>query len=373
MRSKLHILHVIDTLYPFGGTPVKLLYQALNSSGNFRFTICCIVDEGELALKFREAGVEVIALNYRKNYDLRQLRAIMRIIRERDIDIVHTHFARSNTYGRIAALLIGKPMIVSEHGVPRNTWLPMYSFDSILNLFTSGHISNSKATLRSAQRTIHFGRKNMSVIYNGVPEPAEEVPKIPRDDMRLEFGLRPSDFIVLYVGGLTFWRNHIRLVKAASKLRLSIPEIKVIFIGEGPAFASLKDAVKELNLEEYVLFWKYLERGEVHRFMRCADIYVNPAISEGFGIATVEAMLSKLPVICANSSSLPELIDNNKEGLLFEPKNTEELSQCILDLYQSKKKRKDFGQAARETALEKFSIEQFVGAFEQKYLSMVKS
>jgi len=107
--------------------------------------------------------------------------------------------------------------------------------------------------------------------------------------------------------------------------------------------------------------------------MRCADIYVNPAISEGFGIATVEAMLSKLPVICANSGSLPELIDNNKEGLLFEPKNTEELSECILDLYQSKKKRKDFGQAARETALEKFSIEQFVGAFEQKYLSMVKS
>ena len=373
MGSKLHILHIIETLNPFGGTPVKLLYQVLNSSGNFRFTICCIVDEGGLAPKFREAGVEVIALNYRKNYDLRQLRAIMRIIRERDIDIVHTHFARSNTYGRIAALLIGKPLIVSEHGILRNTTRAMYFFDNFLNLFTSRNVSNSSATLRSVKKTVFLNRANMSVIHNGVPDAFGEPLAVSRNKWRQEYGFRPDDFIILEVGGHISVRNQVTLIEAVSKLRGSIPRMKVVLIGDGPEHNTLKELVATYKLEDQVFLWGYLERGEVHRFMRCADIYVNPAISEGFGIATVEAMLSKLPVICANSGSLPELIDNNKEELLFEPKNTEELSQCILDLYQSKKKREDFGQAARETALEKFSIEQFVGAFEQKYLSMVKS
>lgn len=373
MSSKIHILHIIDRLYPFGGTAVKLLYQVLNSSQNFKFTICCLVEAGGLAKKFLDTGVDVITLNYKKNYDLRQISDIMRIINERNIDIVHTHFARSNTYGRIAALFTGKPMILSEHAIPRNTALPMFFFDSFLNLFTSYNISNSYATLKSVKKTVFLNRGNMSVIYNGVPDTFKDQPGISHKQLRQEYGFNSDDFIILYVGGFTNWRNHIALIEAVSKLQPRIPRIKMVLIGDGPEYNSLKGLVKKYKLEDKVFILGYLGREKVLQFMSCADIYVNSAILEGFGIATVEAMLCELPVICANSGSLPELIDHNKEGLLFEPKKTEELSQCILELYHSEKKRNDLGKAARKKALNKFNIEQFVRAFEKKYLSMVES
>ena len=372
MEAKVHILHVIESLNPFGGTPVKLYYQVLNSAAHLKFTMCCVVSAGGLADKFEELGIEVIALNYRRNYNLHQARNIIRIIRERNVDIVHTHFARSNTYGRIAAILQGKPMIVSEHGIPRNTSLPMYFFDSLLNLFTSHHISNSQATLCSARKTVLLNRKNMSVIHNGIPDTFKELLRISMEDLKQEFGFRPNDFIILDVGSHVFWRSHITLIEAVSKLRFVIPEMKVILIGDGPTHSSLRKAVEESRLEGQVFLLKRVERKKVHRFMCSADIYVNPAISEGFGIATVEAMLCELAIVCANSGSLPELINHNKEGKLFEPKNADELSQCILELYKSKEMGKFLGKNARKRALERFSIGQFVKAFEEKYLSTIE-
>ena len=105
--------------------------------------------------------------------------------------------------------------------------------------------------------------------------------------------------------------------------------------------------------------------------MPAADLYVNPAISEGFGIATVEAMLCELPVICSNSGSLPELIRDGVEGLLFRPMDEESLSQKILCLYKSKDLQRSLGKSARKSALKRFNVKSFVEAFENIYLSMI--
>ena len=115
-----------------------------------------------------------------------------------------------------------------------------------------------------------------------------------------------------------------------------------------------------------------MDREKVHRFIRAADVYVNPAILEGFGIATVEAMLCELAVVCADSGSLPELVEHERNGLLFSPKDLDGLSRCILSLYRSAELRQKLGRAARERALDKFNIKRFVSSFEEKYRSMYR-
>lgn len=370
--TKIHVLHVMETLCHFGGTPVKLLYQVLNSSPDLKFTICCVVEEGGLAPEFRKAGAEVIALNHHKNYDLRQIGDIINIIKSRNIDIVHTHFARSNTFGRIAAILTGRPVIVSEHGIVRNNSIPVLFFDNVLNLFTANLVANSRATLASVRRRVFFNRANMSVIYNGVPDMHPEYLKIPQNDLKREHGFKSDDFLVLNVGSHIPARNTIALIEAVARIRTLIPGLIVVQISGGPDRGRLEAAIDKHNLRDIFFLWGIISREKIHRFIRAADVYVNPALWEGFGIATVEAMLCELPVVCADSGSLPELVEHEKSGLLFKADDIEDLSQCILKLYRSAELRKRLGRTARETALTKFNIRPFVDSFEEKYRLMCR-
>jgi len=369
---KIHVLHVMETLCHFGGTPVKLLYQVLNSSPDFKFTICCVVEEGELASEFRKAGAEVIVLNHHKNYDLRQINDIVGIIKSHNIDIVHTHFARSNTFGRIAAILAGRPVIVSEHGIPRNNSIVVRFFDNILNLFTAHLVANSRATLENVQSKIFLNRGNMSFIYNGVPDMPRGYLEISQNELKRECGFDPDDFIILNIGGHTAWRDTITLVEAVARIRPLILGLKVVQIGGGSERGRLEAAIAQHNLKDIFFLWGIMDREKVHRFIRAADVYVNPAILEGFGIATVEAMLCELAVVCADSGSLPELVEHERNGLLFSPKDIDGLSRCILSLYRSAELRQKLGRAARERALDKFNIKRFVSSFEEKYRSMYR-
>lgn len=370
--TKIHVLHVMETLCHFGGTPVKLLYQVLNSSPDFKFTICCVVAEGGLASEFRKAGAEVIALNHHKNYDLRQIGDIISIIKSRNIDIVHTHFARSNTFGRIAAILTGHPVIVSEHGIVRNNSVLVLFFDNVLNLFTVYLVANSRSTLASVQRKVLFNRANMSVIYNGVPDMPGEYLNIPKNDLKREHGFKSDDFLILNVGGHIPARNTIVLIETVARIRPLIPKLKVVQVGDGSERGRLEAAIEEHGLKDILFLWGITDREKIHRFIRAADVYVNPDLLEGFGIATVEAMLCELPVVCADSGSLPELVEHEKSGLLFGPKDVDGLSRYILSLYRSPELRQRLGRAARETALDKFNIKRFVSSFEEKYRSMYR-
>ena len=372
MDSRVNILQVIDTLNPFGGTAAKLLHQVRNSNGKVKFTICCTCRAGQMAEKFRREGVEIIELNGRKNYDIRQIFDIRRVIREKNIDIVHTHFARANTFGRIAAFLSGKPVMVSEHGILRNTNPLVTFFDNILNLFTRYNVSNSRATMESVKKTIYLNRKNMSVIHNGVPDNFNGNSKVNRNETRKKYGLGKDDFVILEIGGQIALRSQRTIIDAVESLKDTIPNIKAVLIGDGPLHKSLTKYVSERGLEKYVFLPGYVERDDVYELMQASDIYVNATVKEGFGFAMAEAMLAGLSVTGADAGSIPEIIDDDVNGLLFEPGNAEALSECIIKLYESEELRRKTGLAGRGKILEEFNIEKFVKSFEDKYLSMVK-
>lgn len=371
MKRKVHILHIIDSLHRYGGTPVKLLSQVRNSSDNVQFTICCIFEEGGLAEDFREAGAEVITLNYDNNYNLHQVRDIQKVIRQTKADIVHTHFARSNTYGRIAALMSGKPVILSEHGMLRNTKFPINVFDNLLNLFTTYNISNSKATLGSVKKEIVLNRDNMSVIYNGVEDVFADYKEVDINETRAKFGLSSDDFVIVEVGSHIKLRDQQTIIQAVDHLNGKIRNLKVVLIGDGPEHENLIEAVKDAKLEDVIKLSGYVERPDIYDLMKSADVYVNAAVMEGFGIATVEAMLASMPVICADSGSLPELINDGKDGLMFRHGNWAQLAQKIIHLYENAELRIELGEKARKKAIEKFSVKKFVNNFEEKYYSMV--
>ncbi len=365
----IHVLHVVGKLNAFGGTPAKLYYQVTRPSRAVRYTICCIEKDGHMADSFRRAGVEVITLNRPTAKDPRQLLELVSLIRERSVDVVHTHFARSNTYGRLAAIITGRPVMLSEHGIFRHTSPVLNLMDNLLNLFTRFNVSNSRATLESVRKNVFLNRKNMSVIHNGVPEiqggNAGDTPA----ELKERAGLHPDDYLVLNVGSHIPLRNQETLIRAVHRVRDAVPNIRCVLIGDGKTHPYLKSEAARLDLGDRVLFWKRRPREEVHRFLPAADLFVNPTLLEGFGIATVEAMLKERAVICARSGSLPELMDDGEHGLFFPPGDDGALARVILDLHGNPEKARKLGESARRHAARAFSMDRFAKDFEELYRS----
>ena len=365
--KKLHVLHVVAKLNAFGGTPAKLFYQMTAPSEHVQYSICCLERGGALAPVYRDAGLDITVFDYSSNSDPRQIFDIMKLIRSKSIDVVNTHFARSNTYGRLAALLTGTPAITSEHGIFRHTSPMLNFFDNMFNLATRFNVSNSHATLESVKKTVRFNRANMRVIHNGVPDDFEGPPWREQSSLRQEAKLSPDDFVILDVGSHIPLRKHEVLLEAMKIVRESIPNAKVLFIGGGPTHDFLQSEAKRLGLNDCAVFWERIPRAEVHHFFPVADIFVNPTLEEGFGIATVEAMLCERPVICSRSGALVELMQEGRDGLFFTPLDHKDLAKKILQLYTAPERARELGMNARKHALEAFSVERFVVDFEKLY------
>lgn len=371
MTETIRVMHVIFQLNPYGGTPVKLLYQVQGSKDKIAFSMCCLRDRGRLADSFEDVGVDIIALQESNSFSLGQIWRIAGLIRKLKIDIIHTHFTHANTAGRLAAILSGRPMIVSEHGIIRNTTLIARLADSCLNLFTRYNVSNSQATLQSVRRTTLFRRRNMRVIYNGVPDLTANPPAVTPEAAHLLAGINERDFLVLGIGSHIPIRRWELLIQAAADLRKTIPNLKVIQLGEGPESSRYQSMIDELDCSDWVNFHGVADRETVHAVLPRADIVVNPAVEEGFGIATVEAMLCSRPVICADAGSLPEIVVDRETGILIEPGSLDALKNAITYLNGSAEERARLGERAREAALESFNIPRFCVEFEDLYKSMV--
>jgi glycosyltransferase involved in cell wall biosynthesis len=106
----------------------------------------------------------------------------------------------------------------------------------------------------------------------------------------------------------------------------------------------------------------------VGEYLSALDIYVNPTLDEGFGIAVVEAMLSKLPVILSDRGAHPELIVEGESGYLYRGGDAESLAARIKFLMEHPEKRIEIGTKACERAKDRFSPPSYV----LNYLQMVE-
>jgi glycosyltransferase involved in cell wall biosynthesis len=124
-----------------------------------------------------------------------------------------------------------------------------------------------------------------------------------------------------------------------------------------------------LELSEYVSFPGY--RDDVGLDLAASDIYLHPSIREGFGLAVVEAMLQRLPVIVAQAGALPELVEDGISGLVVAPTSAEAWAESICRLAKDSRFAKAVAENALSQARNRFSVERFASEHEQIYRSLI--
>jgi glycosyltransferase involved in cell wall biosynthesis len=224
-------------------------------------------------------------------------------------DIVHTAAAEANFHGIIAAKLAGVKVIIAEEiGFPKHSKLAKIIFKYLYRL-TNKVICVSEAVKHFLIDINEIKSTQGIVIYN----PASK----PKTTKRI----LSNAFTIVSVGRLEKVKNHQLLLRAFSKLNdLSTT---LILVGDGRERGNLEQLISSLNLENRVTITGFVSNPEY--FLAQAHLFVIPSLSEGFGIAVVEAMLQGIPCLCSNVGGISEFVSEKETGWLFDPNNEFEL------------------------------------------------
>lgn len=161
---------------------------------------------------------------------------------------------------------------------------------------------------------------------------------------------------IISIGNLVPKKNHTFLLKIAKELRNRNVNFTVDILGFGDLLKSLKNEVKQYNLEDYVFF-----RGNVKNvpeYLAKSTFYVHPAYYEPFGLVIIEAMASGLPVICLDGKGNRDLIVQGKNGYIFSIEDPILFADTILNIWNDKVIYKEMKEYSEKFA-EKFNISEY--------------
>jgi glycosyltransferase involved in cell wall biosynthesis len=189
-------------------------------------------------------------------------------------------------------------------------------------------LADSESTRRDAIELLNVSEHKISVLYPGVEPRFRPIPDPKaRTRTRAKYGL-PTRFI-LSVGTVQPRKNYERLVQAFSHLRA--PDLSLVIVGgKGWLYEKLFDQVRQLDLQDRVMFTGYIDDVDLPLVYNLAEVFAFPSLYEGFGIPPLEAMSCGVPVVAADNSSLPEAVGD--AGLLVNAEDTEALADALSQL-----------------------------------------
>ncbi|MGH9529336.1 MAG: glycosyltransferase family 4 protein [Terriglobales bacterium] len=218
-------------------------------------------------------------------------------------------------------------------------------FESHPEFFAAAETFRFKILIRwSARRADHIvtlsqASKNDIVSHYRIdPEKISVIELAPRDEFRAmnpeecreliqkRYGIREP--FVLYVGRINPRKNLLRLIEAFSILRRKGVSHKLVIVGKQDLLAAqVSQRVKDLSLEDAVIFTGYADWDDVPVFYNAADLFVFPSICEGFGLPVVEAMACGVPVVTSYGSSLEEVAGG--AAVLADPLSVDSIASAI--------------------------------------------
>ena len=332
---KVRILHIIDHL-GYGGAQI-VLRNIVQRTDKARFdTLVCVLRTNATSIPISE---EVLCLNYGR-YNPLSIPAIAALCKKRRIDIIHCHLQKSILSGLLAGFLCNCKVIIHEHGsIFSGGSGHLYRLSlRILSRKANVAIANSKATATALNRITGFPLDSIPVIGNFIDFDRFDYTRYDRKKVRCDIKLTPNDIVVGFVGRLDHCKGADLLLHAASILCSKNCRYRFVFVGDGIEKAKLQQLIGKLELQAKITFTGLRENPA--EAISTFDVAVVPSRREAFGIAAVEFMRMRVPVIAAAIGGLPELIENGKTGILMENAKPETIAKAIDDLMKDETLRK---------------------------------
>lgn len=306
----------------------------------------------EVIEEAKKASVLCRAIESKGRFDLSVVSRMAALLKENDIDVLHTHNYKSNLLGLLAAKKAGIPIVATLHGyLGENRKVLFYeAIDrAILKFFSRVVLVD-----RGLEKWFGGGKVKTEVINNGVPVP----------DIEPE-AIKGRDLTIGAVGRLSAEKGLKYLIEAFAKIVQKYPETKLLIVGDGSLLENLKLKVKNEKLEDRIVFAGFQK--DVASYYKKMDIYVSSSLIEHFPMVILEAMSFGKAVVATDVGSVNMMVRNGETGLLVEPGSSQQLVDAISKLIDDANFRQRSACAAHQLVQKYYSLDMMLAHYQRVY------
>lgn len=317
---------------------------------------------------FHEVAVPDYPLFRYQPYELALSSKLVNVVKDHNIEILHVHYAIPHAYAGFMAqqMLLEEgikiPMVTTLHGTDITLVgnHPFYKPAVTFSINKSDAVTSVSESLKQDTLT-HFPIKRpIEVIPNFI-----DLSKMDQQDGPCERGAmaEPHERIITHVSNLRPVKRLLDVVEIFDRVVAQCPA-RLVIVGDGPDKAPAKALIEQKGLKSKVQFMGNSD--EVHKILCLTDLFLLPSQIESFGLAALEAMACRVPVISTNVGGLSEVNVHGYSGYLSDVGDVESMAENALSILMDDATLDRFKDQARAQA-QNFSIDLVVPQYEALY------
>ncbi len=339
-----------------GGAEYQL-YELLRHLDRRRFApgVFVLAPGGWWVEPIRALGVPVEEIPRRGPADVRRLARLRASLRRFAPHLLHAILWSGNSYGRLAALGLGIPVVIAAERVvtPYRGWQMVV--ERALDRVTDGYLVNCEAIAAWQVERKGLPREKIEVIPNGIDLGRLPPFSLDRRGARSAAGLRRDGRLVAGVGRLDAQKDFPTFLRAAAMIAAEFPDVDFLVVGEGGERAALEALARRLGLGARVVFTGL--RHDVPRLLAAVEVLALTSLYEGFPNVLLEAMATGAVAVATDVGGCRELVTSGETGLLVPPRAPAAVAAAVGRVLRDPTLARRLATAARQRVEGAFSID----------------
>lgn len=371
MPTRKHNVLILASSLWIGGaeTVIRHLAESLDRT-RFNVTVCCLKQRGSIGDELARSGIDIVQIADSTNprVDYLTFRKLLKVIRSRNIDVVHSHTAHGLVDASLCSLFIRRLKIVHTfhfgnypHTAPRIIWM-----ERIFSRLADKLIAVGEVQRRQIQSLYGFSDRQIGTLWNGVAI------KSGSGDPAFRRKLGAENCVLIgTIATLIEQKGLSDLLDVAKAVRDAGHKAMFVIVGEGHLRPQLEAKRRALGLDDSVVLTGWVTNA-AEVALPAFDIFVQSSLWEAMSMVILEAMAAGKPVVATAVGENARIIEDGVDGLLVEPKNVAAMATSIGRLIDDAALRVRLGEAARSKVERRFTVNHMTRAYEDLYVDVMQ-
>lgn len=379
-NHKIKILHIITRLDSGGSSTNTIETVARLDKSKYDVTLISgrtFDPKGDILKNIQTRKIQYVFMNdlirpVHPWHDCLALIKLIQAIKKGKYDIVHTHTSKAGILGRWAAYWAGvKHIVHTPHGhIFYGYFNPVVTKIFIMVERWTAAITQKIITLTRRGKEEHVQFKiappeKFIPVYSGIDIDALKRTKCHIPDMKKALGIPLDSVIFGVIARIDPIKGIKYLVEAMAEVIQVVPNARLLITGDGIERPAIEQQAVALGLKDYIILTGH--RDDVAELLQTMDIFVLPSLNEGMGRVILEAMVFAKPVIASRIGGVPEIVQDEKNGLLVRPAQSGELADAMIQLGTNSILARQLGEHGKACVRDMFSLDIMVRKIEQLY------
>jgi glycosyltransferase involved in cell wall biosynthesis len=385
--KKINVLELRSCRGGGGGPEKTILFSALQADRDaFDMSIAYLksADDPEFDLDRRASkmGIEsFFTIEERFKFDIGALRQLLALLRDKQIDILHSHCYKSDLYGLILRRFHNMKLVTTAHGPlasfqyfwASKNWRVRYLYDQmdlrILRYFDL--VLMVSDTMREIISRHRVDPSRLVWVRNAIDSQHFRRSGRSDPDLRERLHIPAGATVVGAVGRLNGEKDYPTLLAAARILLSKRPDLYVVVVGKGELDQELRQMNSEMGLADRVLFLGHVH--DVRSVFELMDVYALSSTREGLPNTVLEAMAMETPIVATDVDGVREAVTDGREAILVPAQNPERLAAGIDVMLNDGELRARLVRQARQKVSSEFSFAYRTRTIEEMYRRLVST